>query len=455
MRKSNISIPDRHSPRYAMKFVLVVAAAAVPLIMVDGFNNINNNNMNIPGKIIPNQHNNNLPFIKNAKKMSARSSSSTDADLRTSSKECSNDDQLVSLFNDFVEFLKEQQKAIIAEIENGIEKSSGSKFSRDCWGIFETDAETGTTATVRSGGITRVIQGGDVIEKGACSFTLIQDGILTAERASTIQSRQQQSGSDESDSRISAGDVYSAAALSIVFHTRSPLIPTFRSDVRIFMVQTKQRNSDDTNPKNNTTKTMAWFGGGADLTPYYLDRDNIQSFHRLYQKLCNDHASALPSGYTYQDMKKECDHYFYLPARQEHRGTGGIFFDDMIANPQTYQFVTNVVQTWMPSWIPSIVQKHMNQPYTQQQKEWQLLRRGRYLEFNLLYDVRVFDCLLLLLLVSSYSISRCIHFCAHRLSMIAENLKNLILFVGSCFYSSFVCFTFINSNFSLQQQRNQ
>eukprot|EP00543_Licmophora_paradoxa_P013710 CAMPEP_0202470552 /NCGR_PEP_ID=MMETSP1360-20130828/81990_1 /ASSEMBLY_ACC=CAM_ASM_000848 /TAXON_ID=515479 /ORGANISM="Licmophora paradoxa, Strain CCMP2313" /LENGTH=281 /DNA_ID=CAMNT_0049096287 /DNA_START=20 /DNA_END=865 /DNA_ORIENTATION=+ len=222
-----------------------------------------------------------------------------------------------------------------------------------------------------SGGITRVIQGGDIIEKGACSFTLIQKGVLSAERAKAIRSRQ-------STLDVKPGDTYSAAALSIVLHTRSPKIPTFRSDVRIFLVSssTNRENDDD-------TETMAWFGGGADLTPYYLYEDDISDFHALYRDLCAQHT--LPNEYTYETMKKACDDYFYLPARCEHRGTGGIFFDDMNASHDTQKFVQAVADSWMPSWLP-VIDKRRSIDYTDKERQWQLLRRGRYLEFNLLYD---------------------------------------------------------------------
>jgi coproporphyrinogen III oxidase len=215
-----------------------------------------------------------------------------------------------------------------------------------------------------SGGITRVIQGGNVIEKGACSLTLIQNGVLSAERASTIRARQ--------DISVKAGDKYAAAALSIVLHTRSPLVPTFRSDVRIFVVADGEGNSN------------AWFGGGADLTPYYLDEEDIASFHRLYRDLANKH-DVLGQEYSYKSMKKACDEYFYLPARSEHRGSGGIFFDDLQASAESLAFVQGVADGWMPSWLP-IVEKHRGKEYTEKQRQWQLLRRGRYLEFNLLYD---------------------------------------------------------------------
>lgn len=261
-----------------------------------------------------------------------------------------------TLFSDFVTFLKDKQSQIIESLEEM--DGSGAKFTNDCWGIFADGGAEG----LASGGMTRVIQGGDVIEKGACSFTLIQQGVLSSERAAAIRSRQSVD--------IKAGDTYSAAALSIVLHSRSPLVPTFRSDVRVFLV-------------SNGDTTKAWFGGGADLTPYFLDEDDVSAFHRLYQDLANSHD--LGSEYTYEAMKQSCDDYFYLPARSEHRGTGGIFFDDLEATEEAMAFVQGVTDAWTPSWFP-IIKKHRSTKYTDKQRQWQLLRRGRYLEFNLLYD---------------------------------------------------------------------
>jgi coproporphyrinogen III oxidase len=293
----------------------------------------------------------------------ASSRSKTSA-LSTASKSVENKNTKQSsgiLFDEFVDFLQQKQNEIIAEIES-IE--NGSKFSRDGWGIFAQEDGCIDTS-LKSGGITRVIQGGGIIEKGACSLTVIKEGVLSADRAATIRARQ-------SEDVVVAGDVYSAAALSLVFHTRSPLVPTFRSDVRIFMVHTGQG------------KFLAWFGGGADLTPYYLLEDDIRAFHNIYRDLCQE---LLPNHaeFTYETMKKDCDDYFYLPARNEHRGTGGIFFDDMMASETTLAFVKCVADTWMPSWLP-IVKARGQEKYSEQQKQWQLLRRGRYLEFNLLYD---------------------------------------------------------------------
>lgn len=251
------------------------------------------------------------------------------------------------IFENFAVYLQETQQSIIDLIESTIEKDSGVQFSADPW-----KTESG------AGGITRVMEGGQAIEKGACSLTIIRNGTLTAERARNIQARQ--------SSDIQAGDSYCAAALSMVLHSRNPMVPTFRSDVRIFQVGS----------------AIAWFGGGADLTPYYLFEDDIIGFHQLYADLCSTHDNI-----DYEKLKQACDEYFYLPARSEHRGTGGIFFDDLAASDKTLTFVKEVAEAWMPSWIP-IVLKRGNMEYSEGQKYWQKLRRGRYIEFNLLYDVR-------------------------------------------------------------------
>mmetsp|Transcript_20998 Transcript_20998/g.25835 ORF Transcript_20998/g.25835 Transcript_20998/m.25835 type:complete len:372 (+) Transcript_20998:103-1218(+) len=272
--------------------------------------------------------------------------------------------ELNNLFEKFASFLERKQSEIIAEIESM--DGSEQKFCKDPWGIFSDDSSDVST---KSGGITRVFKNGNVIEKGACSLTLLKAGKLTKDRAASIRGRQE----SEDAQSIKEGDEYSAAALSMVLHTRSPFVPTFRSDVRIFMVQS-----------SNGGETLAWFGGGADLTPYYLFDEDISFFHKKMRNLCENHSDDNDI-INYKIMKQACDEYFYLPARSEHRGTGGIFFDDMSASSQSLSFVQEVVDSWMPSWFP-IIEKRRKLECSEQQRQWQLLRRGRYLEFNLLYD---------------------------------------------------------------------
>merc|ERR1719162_1492211 len=128
----------------------------------------------------------------------------------------------------------------------------------------------------------------------------------------------------------------------MVLHTRSPMVPTFRSDVRIFLVESSSSSSSSSGDEDETKKTVAWFGGGSDLTPYYLFDEDISFFHQELKNLCEQYqgaeseskdtsAAASPSMIDYPTMKQACDDYFYLPARSEHPGVGGMFFDDLPA----------------------------------------------------------------------------------------------------------------------------
>lgn len=269
------------------------------------------------------------------------------------------------IFDKFIILLQQKQQEIINTLEN-LDKKCDAKFSRDEWGSLIQENEI-IEAPTSSGGRTRVIQNGTIIEKGAVSITCIKNGILTSERAKSIQEKSIEFNSNTFE--IKEGDVYSAAALSLVLHSRSPMVPTFRSDVRLFLVQSKDNPED----------VIAYFGGGADLTPYYLYEDDVINFHTMYYDLCKKYDM------DYKSMKEYCDAYFYLPARDEHRGTGGIFFDNLLYTENSFEFVEGVMDTWMPSWIP-IINERKSEEYTEEERYWQLLRRGRYLEFNLLYD---------------------------------------------------------------------
>lgn len=220
---------------------------------------------------------------------------------------------------------------------------SGEKFCVDEW-----SREDG------SRGVTRVLQKGDVIDKGGVSLTLAQ-GVLSEQRAAAMRTRGR---------AVEAGLPYSAAALSLVLHAKSPFVPTFRSDVRLFVV------GDD-----------GWYGGGADLTPSYLFEEDAMEFHRSWRKVCRDSSA------DYGRLKKWCDEYFYLPLREEHRGIGGIFFDEMKddENFDARAFAENVADNFFDSWAP-IVERRRHMPYNDDHVEWQRLRRGRYLEFNLMHD---------------------------------------------------------------------
>uniref|UniRef100_A0A6U5DUK2 Uncharacterized protein n=1 Tax=Corethron hystrix TaxID=216773 RepID=A0A6U5DUK2_9STRA len=290
----------------------------------------------------------------------------------------------VEIFEDFSSFLLKTQDEFIRSMEEL--DGSGQKFSRDGWGSFAD----GSDGDASAGGFTRVIQGGDVIEKGAASVTIVREGTLSAERAAAIsgrrrKQREEDDAEEEAEMVPREGDIYRAAALSVVLHSRSPMVPTFRSDVRIFVVSRPDGDGG----------MLAWYGGGADLTPYYLFEDDVVEFHACYRDLVIRHFGAEDrerGRNVYDNMKADCDKYFYLPARAEHRGTGGIFFDDLDActelssdGPLAGSFVKAVAETWIPSYR-KIVSRRKDTGYEEAQRRWQLLRRGRYLEFNLLYD---------------------------------------------------------------------
>ncbi|KAF6249723.1 Coproporphyrinogen III oxidase [Scenedesmus sp. NREL 46B-D3] len=185
-------------------------------------------------------------------------------------------------------------------------------------------------------------------------------GTLSAARAQAMSSR----GRSQIDP--AGGQPYSAAALSLVFHAAHPLVPTLRADVRLFQVA-----------------GCSWFGGGCDLTPSYLFEQDAAEFHAYWQGVCDKYSPEL-----YAEHKAWCDKYFYIPARKEHRGIGGLFFDDLDAEGAAFDvqaYTEDVARGILPSWT-AIAQRRSSQQFTEEQRNWQLLRRGRYLEFNLLYD---------------------------------------------------------------------
>lgn len=286
-------------------------------------------------------------------------------------------------FNRFSDFISSKQNEILGELKNVEDTFSTSSnsvnFIRDPW-----TREDPQTHCLVGFGTTGVIEDGNVIEKGAVSTT-IQSGTLSAERAAAMSSRQVNAGSSSTTVRPTAGMKYFASALSLVLHSRSPLVPTFRSDVRYFELENGE----------------GWFGGGMDLTPYYIFDDDIKGFHSLLKKLCDEYCDcntdiSQASG-LYRRLKKWCDDYFYLPARDEHRGVGGIFFDDLNCLKSTttrsyndgidsaMDFTQRVCDNFMTAYVP-IVDKRARLPYSEDERNWQLLRRGRYIEFNLLYD---------------------------------------------------------------------
>lgn len=251
-------------------------------------------------------------------------------------------------FAAFEAYVLDLQERILSEAE--ALDGSGRTFVRDRWSRGSDNAGYGITA---------VLEGGDLLEKAAANVSIIH-GSLSAQRAQAMSSR------GRADIDPAGGQPYSAAAMSLVFHSAHPLVPTLRADVRLFQVA-----------------GSAWFGGGCDLTPSYLFEDDAAEFHRHWKRVCDRHSPA-----AYAEYKAWCDRYFYIPCRKEHRGIGGIFFDDVASAEAGFDaatFARAVGDNVLPSWR-AIAARRRALPFTDAQRQWQLLRRGRYLEFNLLYD---------------------------------------------------------------------
>jgi len=228
-----------------------------------------------------------------------------------------------------------------------------------CQALADADGGTGFSADAwqrpgGGGGVARVLEDGPLFEKAGVNWSSV-DGELPAELA---------------DHMPGAGREFRACGISLVLHPRSPMVPTTHANFRCLI-------------KGDTL----WFGGGADLTPYYLFRDDAVHFHQTLATACDRHA---PIG-DYDRFKAWCDEYFFLPHRGETRGVGGIFFDYLGAKgtphppEQMFAFVQDLGKAFIPAYLP-IAQRRSTEAYSEAERTWQLRRRGRYVEFNLIYD---------------------------------------------------------------------
>jgi coproporphyrinogen III oxidase len=239
-----------------------------------------------------------------------------------------------------------------ADICKAIEEVDGvGKFKSDAW-VRENGG----------GGISRVLSGGKVFEKAGVNLSVVY-GSMPKEALQAATER----GVDRAKGMKSGEKVpFFACGLSSVMHPRNPHCPTMHFNYRYF----------------ETDGGVWWFGGGTDITPAYLDVDDMKHFHGVYKKMCDNHDSSF-----YPTFKKWADKYFLIAHRGETRGCGGIFFDDLNdRDPEKLlAFARDGLASVIPAYAP-IIEKHKNDKYTQEEKEWQLLRRGRYTEFNLVYD---------------------------------------------------------------------
>ncbi|XP_062451735.1 oxygen-dependent coproporphyrinogen-III oxidase, mitochondrial [Rhea pennata] len=212
------------------------------------------------------------------------------------------------------------------------------------------------------GGISCVLQDGHVFEKAGVNVSVVF-GHLSAEAAQQMKSRKTLK---DKDGKLP----FCAMGVSSVIHPKNPHVPTVHFNYRYFEIE-----------EADGTKQW-WFGGGTDLTPTYLNKEDAVHFHKTLKEACDKHDPKL-----YPKYKKWCDDYFYIKHRGERRGIGGIFFDDLDSpsKEEVFQFVQSCAKAIVPCYIP-IVKKHCHDPFTPEEKLWQQLRRGRYVEFNLVYD---------------------------------------------------------------------
>ena len=204
------------------------------------------------------------------------------------------------------------------------------------------------------GGLTRVLEDGAVLEKAGVNTSAVH-GILPARMAKVLEVPETQ---------------FFATGVSLVVHPRSPYVPTVHANFRYFAL-----GEDLNNPVDQ------WFGGGADLTPYYPFLEDAQHFHRVWKNVCDKHSVA-----SYPDYKKHCDDYFFLKHRQESRGVGGIFFDYLRTNPEeAFAFVKDAGHQFLEAYLP-VATRRKDMAYGEREKQYHAIRRGRYVEFNLLFD---------------------------------------------------------------------
>ncbi|WP_029654905.1 oxygen-dependent coproporphyrinogen oxidase [Marinobacter daepoensis] len=206
------------------------------------------------------------------------------------------------------------------------------------------------------GGTSRVIAEGAVFEKGGVNFSHVMGDTMPA--------------SATAHRPHLAGAPWQAMGVSLVIHPNNPYVPTSHANVRFFIAT----------PKNGDP--VYWFGGGYDLTPYYGFEEDCVHWHRTARRACQPFGEMV-----YSDYKRWCDDYFYLKHRQEPRGVGGLFFDDYNTGDfdQDFAFMQAVGDSYIEAYEP-IVRRRMDQPWGEREREFQLYRRGRYVEFNLVYD---------------------------------------------------------------------
>jgi len=241
--------------------------------------------------------------------------------------------------------------ALQQRITGAISAIDGRAFVADRW-----QKEPGEP--LQGSGLTMILEQGAVFERAGCGFSHVRGPKLPP---SATQHRPEL-----------AGAPFEALGVSLVFHPRNPYVPTVHMNVRMLAAT----------PPSSPEAPVCWFGGGMDLTPYYGFEEDAVHFHQT----CKD--ALAPFGEDkYPRFKQWCDEYFYLKHRQEQRGIGGVFFDDFqeLGPDRSFALMQGVADAFLPAYLP-IVERRKGTPYGEREREFQLYRRGRYVEFNLVWD---------------------------------------------------------------------
>ncbi|MCG8070857.1 MAG: oxygen-dependent coproporphyrinogen oxidase [Candidatus Thiodiazotropha taylori] len=243
-------------------------------------------------------------------------------------------------------YLLKLQQTICGALE---QEDGGAVFLQDSW-----QREPGER--LGGGGISAVLQAGEVFEQAGVNFSHVSGSQLP--------------GSATAHRPELAGRAFEAMGLSLVIHPNNPYVPTSHANVRFFIAEKEGE------------APVWWFGGGFDLTPYYGFDEDCRAWHQVAKKACQPFGEDVYSRY-----KKWCDDYFYLKHRQEPRGIGGLFFDDLNAwgFSKSFDFMQSVGDHYLAAYLP-IVQQRRDTPFGERERDFQLYRRGRYVEFNLVYD---------------------------------------------------------------------
>ena len=245
--------------------------------------------------------------------------------------------------------VKDYLKTLQNRITGAIAQLDGGSFISDAW-------KKPPGESLQGNGITQILENGKVFERAGSGFSHVTGPKLPP---SATHDRPELSGAP-----------FEAMGVSLVFHPRNPYAPTVHMNVRMLSAKTADG------------QTVAWFGGGMDLTPYYGFEEDAVHFHTSCRDALNPFGEHL-----YPRFKTWCDDYFCLKHRNEQRGIGGIFFDDFseLGSEQSFAMVQSVGDTLLKAYLP-IVEKRMNTPYGERERAHQLYRRGRYVEFNLVWD---------------------------------------------------------------------